>query len=92
VGILCFYGGELLRFFFPFITMPYDAIIWGAVAVSGTQLLMVLFDLEHSPGAGIAIGLVLESWQVMSLSFIILSVFFLALLHRYLRKYLINLI
>lgn len=92
MGVLCYYAAMLVQYFFPAYPMNHTAIIFGAIAVGVTQLIMVIIDVEHSPGAGIAIGLVLENWHFSSIMVIAACVFCIALVHHLLRGRIINLI
>jgi len=92
VGAICFYLGAVVRIYYPAMSLNSDMILFGAIAVAVTQLLMVIFDVEHSPAAGLAIGLVIEPWEYRSIVVIILCVVLLTIVRTLLRKRLISLI
>lgn len=92
VGVLCYFSGELLRLFWPQLSINDSVVVFGAIAVAVTQLLMVLVDVEHSPSAGLAIGLVVEHWEWRSMLVIGLCVLMLAVIHHLLRKRLMSLV
>lgn len=60
-------------------------IIFGAVAVGLTILIMVIIDTEHPPAVGLALGLVLGSWN-----FKIIIILFLAVVLMSIAKYLLR--
>jgi CBS-domain-containing membrane protein len=62
-----------------------------AVAVGFAILLMVILNMEHAPAAGIALGLVVNQWDLFTLGFIIVSVAVIAFVKWSLRSFLIDL-
>ncbi len=64
--------------------------IMGAVAVGLSLLMMTMTNTEHPPAAGLALGLVLQGFQVDSLLIIYVSVLILLIIKRILRGWLIN--
>ena len=62
-----------------------------AAAVGIAILVMVILNMEHAPAAGIALGLVVNQWDIFNLQFIIISVLIIALVKRALRFFLIDL-
>lgn len=67
-------------------------VIYAALAVGFAIFLMTVTDTEHPPAAGVALGLVLNSWSYQTVSFIMVAVITLALLRRMLRKYMVDLV
>ena len=67
------------------------AILWGALAIGLATLLMVATNTEHPPAAGCALSLVLQSWDLRALLFVIATVALLAAAKYALRGVLINL-
>ena len=63
----------------------------GAVAVGLALLLMTMMNCEHPPAAGLALGLVLQGYHVVSLLIISVSVAILLVIKYLLRRWLINL-
>ncbi|HSL93129.1 MAG TPA: HPP family protein [Bacillota bacterium] len=76
-------------------SLPISAVLeytfFSAVAVGLTMLAMVVFNVEHPPAAGMALGLVLQNWQVPSLALVIVAVLMLSAVRVVLRDYLIDL-
>ena len=72
----------------------YSRFIFAAAAAAAVGiaiLFMVILNMEHAPAAGIALGLVVNQWDIFNLQFIILSVLIIALVKRSLRTFLIDL-
>ncbi len=68
-------------------------IAWfGAASVGVTALLMVATDTEHPPAAGVALGLVLQTWDYRTIIYVMASVIFLSVVRRLLSKFLIDLL
>lgn len=67
-------------------------IIFAALSVGIAIFLMVITNSEHAPAAGMALGLVLNKWDVNNLIFIMGAVVFVAVIKKILRPYLIDLI
>ena len=51
-----------------------------------------LGDAEHPPAAGMALGLVINSWDLSSLAVIMMAVVFMAILRRTLLGFMIDLV
>ncbi|MGM0441404.1 MAG: HPP family protein [Elusimicrobiota bacterium] len=66
--------------------------IFGAVAVGVAMFIMAVTNTEHAPAAGIALGLVLNPWNINVIIFIIGAVLFVYLVREACGKHLINLI
>ena len=67
-------------------------VIFGAIAVGFAIFVMALTNTEHAPAAGIALGLVINKWDFLTIIFIFISVLWLASIRFLLRKYLMDLI
>lgn len=76
-------------------TLPISAVLeytfFSAVAVGLTVFCMVVFNVEHPPAAGMALGLVLQNWQLPSLTLVIAAVLMLSAVRLVLEGYLIDL-
>jgi len=55
---------------------PPEALLvaMGGISVGLSTFLMVVTDTEHAPAAGIALGLVINSWDYLTLIFIITGI------------------
>lgn len=67
-------------------------VVFSAMAVGGAIFLMVITNTEHSPAAGMAMGLVINAWDFQTILFIFSAVGMLAILRHVLRPYMIDLI
>jgi CBS-domain-containing membrane protein len=66
--------------------------IFGAISVGIAIFIMVATDTEHPPAAGIALGLVLNPWELTTILYIIIAVLLLATLKKVLKPYMLNLL
>ncbi|HCZ06320.1 MAG: hypothetical protein PWP37_747 [Thermotogota bacterium] len=66
-------------------------IVFASVAVGLAIFLMVVFDVEHPPSAGAAMGFVINEWDARTVIFILLTLLIFVLTKRFLRNYLIDL-
>jgi CBS-domain-containing membrane protein len=67
-------------------------ILFGGVAVGLAIFGMVVTNCEHPPAAGVALGLVIGSWDVWTLVAILGSITALAILRTVLRRFMRNLL
>ena len=65
--------------------------VFSALAVGVATFLMVITNAEHPPAAGFALGLVLNSWEPLTLLYVALAVMLLAAIKVLLHPYLIDL-
>ena len=63
---------------FPLSDYIFFAAIWHSLSVGITVFIMVVFDLEHPPAAGTALGMTLIGYNSYSLYKVSISVFLLA--------------
>lgn len=91
IGISCF---TLALALYPdtFFTKKLALIVFGSIAVGLSIFLMAATNMEHPPAAGIALGLVLNSWNLHSIIYIFIAVFIMAGTRTLLSSYLIDLI
>ena len=73
------------------ISSQTQIIIFGALSVGLTIFGMVVTDTEHPPAAGMSLGLVLNTWDYMTLIFIVCAVLLLALIRHTFRRVLVDL-
>jgi CBS-domain-containing membrane protein len=66
-------------------------IFFAAIAVGLSIFIMTITNTEHAPAAGIALGLVINQWNVTSIAFIIIVMLLMIITHHVLKPYLINL-
>lgn len=67
-------------------------IVFGAIAVGFAIFIMAVTNTEHAPAAGIALGLVINKWDYLTIIFIIIAVLWMTIIRIVLKKYLMDLI
>ncbi len=67
-------------------------IIFGSLAVGFAVFIMAITNTEHAPAAGIALGLVINKWDYLTIIFIIAAIIWMYGIKTILRKYLMDLI
>ncbi len=67
-------------------------IIFGAISVGFAVFIMAVTNTEHAPAAGIALGLVINKWDYLTIIFIIIAILWLASIRIILKNYLMDLI
>jgi len=67
-------------------------VIFAALSVGLSIFIMAVTNTEHAPAAGIALGLVINKWDYLTIIFIILAILWLAGIRILLKKYLMDLI
>lgn len=78
--------------FFGFIPPQVIPILFGAVATGLAIFLMVLTDTEHPPAAALALGYVLNEWDVLTVFVILTGIISIAMFKEISRKFMINLL
>lgn len=66
--------------------------ICAALAMSVTMFFMSLFNFEHPPAAGLALGLVIAPWNFYHVAILVLAVLLMTIFKKLLRPWLIDLI
>jgi len=67
-------------------------VIFGSMAVGFSIFIMAVTNTEHAPAAGIALGLVINSWDGLTILYILVALFWMISIKLLLRKYLMDLI
>jgi CBS-domain-containing membrane protein len=67
-------------------------IIFGSLAVGSAIFIMAVTNTEHAPAAGIALGLVINKWDYLTIIFIIVAIVWMFSIKTILKKYLMDLI
>lgn len=67
-------------------------VIFGAIAIGFAIFIMALTNTEHAPAAGIALGLVINPWDYLTIIFIVIAILWLTSIRLILRGYLMDLI
>jgi CBS-domain-containing membrane protein len=66
-------------------------IVFGALAVGISILLMTITNTEHAPAAGISLGLVINQWSPLTILFIFCAMLWMAIVRKLLKPHLMNL-
>jgi CBS-domain-containing membrane protein len=92
-GIICSYLGSILHDTSLLNALiPHESpIVFAAIAVGLSIFFMTLTNTEHAPAAGIALGLVINQWNLQSILFIVVVMLMMAIIHHLLHPYLIDL-
>jgi len=67
-------------------------VIFGALAISLAMLMMVVTRTEHPPAAALALGLVLNEWDIVTLAVVLTGIVALSLIKRLVLPILLDLI
>jgi CBS-domain-containing membrane protein len=67
-------------------------VIFGSLAVGFSIFVMALTNTEHAPAAGIALGLVVNKWDYITIIFILVSILWLVSIKIILKRHLMDLI
>jgi CBS-domain-containing membrane protein len=92
IGIICYYISttEMISSFF--VETNYSLIVFGAIAVGIAIFTMAVTNTEHPPAAGIALGLVINTWDWMTIVFTICAIIWLTGVRKLLKPYFMDLI
>jgi len=92
-GIRSIFGGHMIGLAcgLAFAWSPY-APLGASLAVGVSIFLMVVLDAEHPPAAGTALGIALAGYNVPAILFVIGAAAFLAIIHRGLRRWMVDLV
>ena len=92
VGIICFN----ISIIFPtsdfFTNTEMSLIVFGAIAVGVAIFIMAITNTEHPPAAGIALGLVINKWDLITIIFILCAITWLTSIRKILKPHLLDLI
>lgn len=94
VGTLVGVGVSLLATMIDFETLPVDTtrIVLGACATGLAIFCMVITDTEHPPAAALALGYVLNEWNLLTIAVILLGILIISLTREIAKKHMINLL
>lgn len=67
-------------------------VIFGALSVGFAVFIMAVTNTEHAPAAGIALGLVINNWDYLTIIFIIVAILWMSSVRILLKPYLMDLI
>ncbi|MDH5633269.1 MAG: HPP family protein [Gammaproteobacteria bacterium] len=92
VGVVFYYLSHLPEMAQIPISQATTYIVFSALSVGCAIFLMVITSAEHPPAAGMALGLVINTWTIKALIVIMLAVVFMAVLRRALQNFMIDLV
>ena len=92
VGIFCYFISINIPSSNFFTNTEMSFIVFGATAVGIAIFIMAVTNTEHPPAAGIALGLVINSWTWVTIVFILCAIIWLAGVKKILNPYLMDLI
>lgn len=92
VGCSCYFLSMFPLMTSIFATQETSYIAFGALSVGIAIFLMVITDTEHPPAAGMALGLVINRWDHMTIVFILCSVILMAAVKKLLKPIMMDLI
>ena len=92
VGAICYFSsiGFLADIFFT--NTKISLIFYGAISVGLAIFIMTVTNTEHPPAAGIALGLVINTWTWQTILFILCAIIWFSSVRKILKPYLIDLI
>ena len=77
---------------FELVSPQFIPIIFGAVATGLAIFVMVLTDTEHPPAAALALGYVLNEWDVLTVFVILTGIISISIFKEIFRRFMINLL
>lgn len=92
VGLLCYSVSLLPKMIFSQAADRPLFIIFGSLAVGLSIFLMILANSEHPPAAGMALWLVLSSWDRTTITFVMTAILMMALVKYLLKDRLVDLV
>jgi CBS-domain-containing membrane protein len=88
IGMLCYLSMHASTHL---ISEETSLVLYGSLAVGLAILAMAATNTEHAPAAGIALGLVINTWSAATVVFIIMAMLWMVAVRHLLRRRLINL-
>ncbi len=88
VGLLCHLS---MRWSTSLVAEETTLVVFGSLAVALAIFAMAATNTEHAPAAGIALGLVVNTWSTGTLAFVVAAMLWMAAVRYLLRSHLMNL-
>ncbi|MFO8132322.1 MAG: HPP family protein [Thermoplasmatota archaeon] len=88
IGVLCYH---LSQWSMHHMAAKAALVIFGSLAVGLAIFAMAVTNTEHAPAAGIALGLVINTWNIGTVGFIVAAMLWMAAVRHLLRGRLMNL-
>ncbi len=96
IGIMVGVGFHFLSLMPKMVELPLSMeasyILFSALAVGFAILFMVLTSTDHAPAAGMALSMVMNSWETKTVLFVLVAVLLMALMRHILEPFMIDLI
>lgn len=67
-------------------------VLAGGMAVAFSMFFMTIFNTEHAPAAGIALGLAINEWLFLTVTKIMIGIVIISLIQRLTRRWMIDLL
>lgn len=92
VGCVCHYLS--LWSLMSWTTFPHVSlhVVFGAISVGLTMFVMVITDTEHPPAAGLALGLIVNEWSILTIVVVFVGIISLSVIKFVLKPVLKNLL
>ena len=91
-GVACYWLSRLPLFAqVPVIDTRLD-VVFGALSVGLAMFVMVVTNTEHPPAAGLALGFVLNEWNVLTIVVVVVGIVSLSIINRLLEPILVDLV
>ena len=75
-----------------FLTKSFEMVLCGAFAVGFAIFFMVIFNAEHPPAAGLALALIINPWDYLTIIFLLCIIVLLAIIKKWLGNIMIDLL
>ena len=72
--------------------LVHHDVLFGALAIGLATFIMVVTNTEHPPAAGVALGLVLQEWSLLTVVVVLVGIVLLSLIKRLLKPLLVDLL
>jgi CBS-domain-containing membrane protein len=89
-GCLCYFLSVMPFFVSRFSDYILLQTVFGALAVGSAIFLMAITNTEHAPAAGMALSLVINTWDLSTLAFVLVGVLFLAGIRNAMQRFLLD--
>jgi CBS-domain-containing membrane protein len=92
VGCFFYFLSNYNRFILPIGNQQLSLVIFASLAVGIAMFVMAVTNTEHAPAAGVALGLVINNWDYITIIFILGAILWMASVRRLLKPLLMDLI
>ncbi|MCD6460251.1 HPP family protein [bacterium] len=85
VGVVFCFISKLPQMQIDFLTKSFEVEICGALAIGFAIFFMLIFDSEHPPAAGLALALIINPWDYLTIIFLLCIIILLAMIKTWLK-------